>query len=245
MMDFSVSATRLLSSAPSMKAAGDIMPCWGWRTRANSSTPDSFLTRRSIFGWYQNSIQSSLSAVSRLTLAEWLTWTSSFCSWMTRLITARSTGFLTGVSMRRSLRSPNCLTLSTGDLGTLAHELERAAVVARQQHAHGFQRRGRHDRNVEKHQIGLAARQALLQRRRGGEQSGFDSMPLQHQRHEMAMLFLFVDDEADGRGGIDVVALGDDGGRLALLRPQPAAEFVDHVPFPEKAAILKVLGQNV
>ena len=53
----SESVSSSASVAPGMKAPGGRMPNCGWRQRANASTPASCFLRRSILGWYQNSIQ--------------------------------------------------------------------------------------------------------------------------------------------------------------------------------------------
>ena len=56
------SVVRSASLAPGMNAAGGRMPNCGCRQRANASTPTSCFRRRSIFGWYQNSIHPFASA---------------------------------------------------------------------------------------------------------------------------------------------------------------------------------------
>jgi hypothetical protein len=98
-------------------------------------------------------------------------------------------------------------------------------------------------RDIGKHQIRLATGQTLAQRLRIGENAGFDAVTLQHQRHEMPMRVVIVDDEANRQRTVQVLplgrpvepavraaALGDQRWGGALLPPaKPAAEVIHHV----------------
>ena len=54
-----------VSLAPCRMTAAEIGPWNGWRARANISTPTIWRSRRSIFGWYQNSIHPARRACAK------------------------------------------------------------------------------------------------------------------------------------------------------------------------------------
>ncbi len=144
-----------------MNALGIKTPNCGWRARANASAPTSCFLRRSILGWYQNSIQSwdRASARSRrpATAGGW----PSLCSSRTFRIDAG----LERLSQHRQHLQPlllaDALDVREHRGAAAAHELYAAAIAAgAERHDAGDRLRG-FQRDVEEHEIG----RTLLERR--------------------------------------------------------------------------------
>src|SRR5215470_10602784 len=87
------------SPAPVSMGPSDIMPCWGWATRASASAPTTCRFCRSIFGWYQNVTRLRASAVLSDSSDEDAGGGASFCSSTTLCRAAISTGFCSTGSM--------------------------------------------------------------------------------------------------------------------------------------------------
>ena len=190
-----------------MNALGISTPCCGWRARANASAPTSCFLRRSIFGWYQNSIQLLLkrlieidAAGDRRRFAELeLLQDLQDCVGVERLLEDRQ--------HLQVLLLADALDMREHGRAAVAHELHGAAIAALAEHADALDRFGGFERDVEENEIGLCAGSARPQRLAVGEFLGIDSGAVQDERQEMPDARIRIDDKAERRARARCLAL--------------------------------------
>ena len=182
--DSVVSSASLAPGMKAPRAAGCRAPDGG-----SARTPRrrrAACWRRSIFGWYQNSIHPLLSASPSSTrAARGAAWPSlSVC--MIATTAGVSNGFLSTGSICSPVLLADALDVLEHRGAAVAHELHESDIAALAEVRHGLDRLGGFKTDVEEHEVRRAAIQRLPEARAVGEFLGLDADPVQDQRQEIA-----------------------------------------------------------
>ena len=174
------------------------MPYCGWRQRAKASTPASCFLRRSIFGWYQNSIQPFVERLverdarrHRRRMAE-----------LELLHDRDDGGGLERLLEHRQHLQPvllaDALDVFEHGRAAAAHQLHEAEIAALAERDDGFDRVGGFEPDIEEDQIRLAARRSpggtrrrrriprCRRRRRAGSATGSGGCSVRRRRRSRA-----------------------------------------------------------
>src|SRR5499426_3124262 len=221
-MDFSVKATRLSASAVSMKALGGMMPHAGKQLDARQVLAleiDLGLVPEFDPAFAQRHVELDLLGQADGEIEPLLLHHPLDDRAVERLAHGRQES--QAVALAQLPHRVESARVAA------AHELDRAAVGAFRQYAERLHGVAAQRRNVDEHQVGPAPHQGTAQRRRVGKQAGLDAVSLQHERHEMAVRRVLVDDEAHRRLA-DFIVLVRHFWRGRFFRQFQPAELVDH-----------------